>query len=241
LRILAGLENASGDIYVGSKCWLGGGCYLSPQKRDIGFVFQDYALFSNMSIKDNLLFANKDNELALYLLEMTELTEVKDKRVDMLSGGQKQRVSLCRALMRKPKLLLMDEPLSALDPEMRKKLQERILLLHKEFGSTTIMVSHDISEIYKMSNRVISLDSGKLIYDGTPKNLFSSRSGSQKFSFFGEILDITKADILSVIVVSIANQIVEIAISEDEAKSFKVGDSISISTKAFAPVIKHIY
>ncbi len=89
-------------------------------------MFQDYALFPNMSVEQNLLFVTKDKELAKYLLEITELLTLKDRYPDSLSGGQQQRVAICRALMRRPKLLLMDEPLSALDPNMRLKLRADI-------------------------------------------------------------------------------------------------------------------
>ncbi len=130
-EFLAGLESASGNIRVDGNIWLSSNRFLPPQKREIGFVFQDYALFPNMSIEQNLLFVTKDKELAKYLLEITELLTLKDRYPDSLSGGQQQRVAICRALMRRPKLLLMDEPLSALDPNMRLKLQEQILTLHK--------------------------------------------------------------------------------------------------------------
>ena len=162
LRILAGLESANGTLKVEDKIRLDSKKSLAVQERDIGFVFQDYALFENMSVEDNLLFVNKDKELAKHLLKLTELTELTKRLPNTLSGGQKQRVALCRAFMRRPKLLLMDEPLSALDPSMRAKLQNDILTLHNEFKTTTIMVSHDPSEIYKLASRVIVLEMVKL-------------------------------------------------------------------------------
>ncbi|NMD01259.1 MAG: ATP-binding cassette domain-containing protein, partial [Bacteroidales bacterium] len=103
LRILAGLEEASGTINIDNDIWLNNKFSLAPQKRDIGFVFQDYALFPNFSVLDNLLYVNKDKELANYLLKMTELEELKNRFPQTLSGGQKQRISLCRALMNRPK------------------------------------------------------------------------------------------------------------------------------------------
>ena len=176
LRVLAGLEKAEGDIFVEDTVWLGDKKKLPPQQREIGFVFQDYALFDNMTVEENLLFVNKDKALASKLLEMTELTTLSERNVQGLSGGQKQRVSLCRAMMKKPKLLLMDEPLSALDPAMRSKLQEEILKLHKIFGTTTIMVSHDADVSYHLADRIIVLKKGLIAGDGRPDEVLRETS-----------------------------------------------------------------
>ena len=237
LRILAGLESAKGKIVVDDVVWLDKNIYLPPQKREIGFVFQDYALFDNMSVINNLLFVSKDLELANYLLDITELSGLKNRMPTSLSGGQKQRVSLCRAMMKRPKLLLMDEPLSALDPKMRRKLQNEILTLHKEFKTTTIMVSHEPSEIYRLASRVVVLNYGKIIDDGDVKTTLLKRDGSAKFSFDGEILDIIKVDVIYVAIISVANQLVEVVVSKEEKKTLNIGDRVHISTKAFAPII----
>ena len=237
LRILAGLEEAEGEIKVANELWLDGKKSLAPQKRKIGYVFQDYALFPNMTVEENLLFVAKDRALADHLLEMTELDELKNRLPNTLSGGQQQRVSVCRAMMNRPKLLLMDEPLSALDPSMRTKLQNEILTLHKEFGTTTIMVSHDPSEIYRLASRVLVLELGKIINDGKPKDVLLKTQGSQKFSFEGELLDITKVDVIYVAIISIGQQLVEVVVSSDEAENLKIGQKVMVSTKAFAPMI----
>ena len=233
LRILAGLEEAQGSIEVEGVTWLNKKINLPPQKRGIGFVFQDYALFDNMNVKQNLLYVNNDRALADKLLNLTDLGGLKDRSTQKLSGGQKQRVALCRAMMNSPKLLLMDEPLSALDPSMRARLQDEILLLHKEFGTTTIMVSHEPSEIYKLASKVIVLENGKLLKEGTPKDVLLKRSGSQKFSFEGEIIDMIQADIISVAIISIGQQLVEVVLSTHEKEKFKIGDRVNVSTKAF--------
>ena len=237
LRIIAGLETASGKIKIEDDIWLDDKYSLPPQKRDIGFVFQDYALFPNYTVLENLLYVNKDINLANHLLNLTELNELKDRYPQTLSGGQKQRVSLCRAMMNRPKILLMDEPLSALDTNMRTKLQNEILALHKEFETTTIMVSHDPSEIYRLANRVVVLNEGKIINDGLPKDVLLKTSGSAKFSFEGELLDIIKVDVIHIAIISIGQQIVEVVIGNDEIKNLKVGDKIRVSTKAFTPVV----
>lgn len=240
LRILAGLESAKGQIKVDDEVWLDGSHSLPPQQRGIGFVFQDYALFPNMSVLENLLFVRKDKELAKQLLALTELAELADRKPATLSGGQKQRVSLCRAMMNRPTLLLMDEPLSALDPLMRNKLQHEILTLHKNFGTTTIMVSHDPSEIYRLSSRVVVLSQGKVMQDGDAKSVLLRTQGSQKFSFEGELLDIVKVDVIYIAIISIGQQIVEVVLDGSEAKDLHVGDSVSIGTKAFAPMIQRL-
>ena len=238
LRILAGLEEASGIIKINDSIWLDEKFSLSPQKRKIGFVFQDYALFPNYTVLENLLYVNKDIELANHLLKITELSELKNRLPQTLSGGQKQRISLCRALMNRPKILLMDEPLSALDPSMRTKLQNEILTLHKEFNTTTIMVSHDPSEIYRLSNRMVVLNNGQIIKDTTPKEALLKTNGSAKFSFEGELLDIIKVDVIYVAIITIGQQLVEVVIGNEEAKNLKIGDIINVSTKAFAPMVK---
>ncbi len=237
LRILAGLENAEGIIEVDGEVWQNKKKSLPPQKRRIGFVFQDYALFPNMSVVENLLYVKNDKELAERLLEITELRKLRNRLPNTLSGGQKQRVSLCRAMMNRPKLLLMDEPLSALDPVMRTKLQNEIKTLHDEFGTTTLMVSHDASEIYRLASRVVVLDLGEVINDGTPKDILLKTSGSQKFSFEGELLDIVKVDVIYIAIISIAEQLVEVVVSSEEAEEFEIGQKVRVSTKAFTPII----
>ena len=238
LRILAGLEDAKGTLEIDNNIWLNEKFCLASQKREIGFVFQDYALFPNFSVLDNLLYVNKDKELANYLLKMTELEELKNRFPQTLSGGQKQRVSLCRALMNRPKILLMDEPLSALDSNMRTKLQNEILTLHKEFNTTTIMVSHDPSEIYRLANRVVILNFGGIINDGTPKDILLKTKGSQKFSFEGELLDIVKVDVIHIAIVSIGQQLVEVVVGKNEMENLTIGQKVSLSTKAFTPTIQ---
>ncbi len=240
LRLLAGLERGDGEIKAGSAVWQSERFFLDAQKREVGFVFQNYALFDNMTVEKNLLYVQKDKALATHLLEMVQMVEHKKKYPSQLSGGQKQRVALARALMRKPKLLLLDEPLSALDSAMRTKLQNDILRLHKEFKTTTIMVSHDPSEIYRLASKVFLMDRGKIIKEGTPKEVLLKMQGSQKFAFEGEVLDIFKADVVYVVVVAIGRQIVEIVVSSQEAKKFYVGAKVNVGTKAFNPSIELI-
>lgn len=170
LKILSGLVLPDeGTIRVNDEVWFDGNKKINvvPQKRKIGFVFQDYALFPNMSVRQNLAFAasRSDSELIDHLLEITGLQHFASRSPLSLSGGQKQRVALARAVVRRPEILLMDEALSALDEENRAALQNEIKKIHQEFRLTTVMVSHDKKEMYKLSDRILELDMGKVVAD----------------------------------------------------------------------------
>lgn len=231
LRCLAGLEKANGFIKVDDEIWQDEKIFLSPQKRRIGFVFQDYALFENLSVKDNFLFVEKDINHCNKLLDMLGLMSLKDRYPTNLSGGQKQRVALGRAMMRKPKLLLLDEPLSALDPHLRARLQDEISKIQDLFKTTTILVSHDPNEIYKLANYMFVLKNGKIVKKGTPKEILLKTSGSQKFAFSGTLLNLEKIDTIFIATVSVGQQIAEVALASD--LGLKVGDEVTISSKAF--------
>ena len=160
LRIIAGLERSKGRIVVDGERWQEDAFLLPPQKRSVGFVFQDYALFEHMSVKRNLTFVNPDEALAESLLQQLEIEGLRDRKASLLSGGQKQRVALARALMRRPKVLLLDEPLSSLDPRMRRKAAELIKELHERFEMTTLMVSHDVLESQMLADTIWFVQNG---------------------------------------------------------------------------------
>lgn len=174
IRMLAGLlQPDDGSIEVDNSIWFDKSkkINLKPQLRNIGIVFQEYSLFPNMTVRGNLEFAlekNQSKNIVDELLQLTALEQLHNKKPGLLSGGQKQRVALARALIKKPKLLLMDEPLSALDTEMQTKLQDYILKVHHEFNLATILVSHDLNEVIKMSKRVLILEDGQIKKDGLP-------------------------------------------------------------------------
>lgn len=180
LRMLAGLVKPDeGSILVDGQVWFDKAKRIEiiTQQRDIGMVFQDYSLFPNMTIRENLTYAltkGQDGGIIDHLLDIAGLVNLQHQKPLKLSGGQKQRVALARALVRKPKLLLLDEPLSALDRVMRNKLQDYIIQFHREFELTTILVSHDLPEVIKMSERVLVLENGAISQDGAPKNLLES-------------------------------------------------------------------
>ena len=246
LRILGGLTQPdSGKISIHDSVWLDTSkkINLKPQKRKVGFVFQDYALFPNMTVKENLEFAlikGEDNSIINHLIEMVELGELQHRYPLTLSGGQQQRVALARALVQKPKILMLDEPLSALEEEIRYKLQQYILTVHKEFGLTTILISHDISEVLRMSDTVIELENGKIIKQGPTNQIFNYKDLSAKFQLTGTLIQIIKQDFIYILSVQIGKDLVKIVADECEGKDLMIGDKILVSAKAFNPIIQKI-
>ena len=157
-----------------------------------------------------------------------------------MSGGQKQRVALARALANKPKILLLDEALSALDYSMRNELQDYILSMHKKLHLTTIMVSHDIGEISKMSDLLFIMENGKITRSGDVFSLFSNKQISGKFQFNGEILHIEASDVIFIVSVLIGKNLVKVVADEKTAKTLAIGDKVIVVSKAFNPLIYKI-
>ena len=181
LRLIAGLARpAEGTLRVGDETWCdttGRRIHLPTRKRSIGVVFQYYALFPNLSVRGNVEYAlgrRPDADWVDELLQLVRLERLQDRPPGVLSGGQRQRLALIRALARKPSILLLDEPLSALDPALRSELQAEVLRLHQRFGTTTLMVSHDIAEIVRMGDRLVRLDVGRIVSDGHPLAAFGA-------------------------------------------------------------------
>lgn len=178
LRIFAGLTKPlQGRVCVDGVAWTDTSRRLDvpTSRRSIGFVFQDYALFPNMSVRRHVeyaLGARRSARRVDELLQMVGLENLAAAFPTVLSGGQKQRLALIRALARAPALLMLDEPLSALDPAMRRLLQDELRTLHRRFGTTTLMVSHDTSDILRLADRVIRLEEGRIVFDGTPAQSF---------------------------------------------------------------------
>ncbi len=243
LRSLAGLVAPDGgSIRVNGDVWFDGktGATLPPQLRRASYMFQDYALFPNMSVRGNLEFALRPGakrQRIDELIEMMGLGEMQQRKPDTLSGGQKQRVALARALAAEPRLLLLDEPFSALDHATRVRLQDEVLRLQRHYGLTTVMVSHDISEVYKLSQRVVVLEHGRITQQGSPAEIFRAGSGSGKFSFAGEVLAIETADVVFAVTLLVGNQIVRVIATADEAAHLQQGDRVMLMSKAFNPVL----
>jgi len=164
LRTLAGLTRANeGFLEVEGSTWFNSAMNISlpAQKRQVGLVFQDYVLFPNFTVRQNVLYARNEREDADRLLRLLGLSEHADHYPHEISGGQQQRTALARALARKPLLLLLDEPFSALDEALREQAREAVRAAHTASGVTTLLVSHDRVDIERLCDEVIELDGGR--------------------------------------------------------------------------------
>ncbi|PAF41567.1 ATP-binding cassette domain-containing protein [Helicobacter sp. 11S03491-1] len=238
LRILSGLETPNkGKIIVGDKVYFDSekNINLDVQKRKIGFVFQDYALFPHLNVYKNITFGKNNQADVDKIISLMELEPFCQKKISMLSGGQAQRVAIARALASSPDILLLDEPLSAIDGELRLKLQVELKNLSKHFGVSSFLVSHDLGEVFRLSDRVICIENGKISKIGTPDEVFVNKHLSGRIQISGEILKITKSSIVCIADVLIHHAIIRVILSGDEAKKFKVGDCVGVITKAFNP------
>ncbi|WP_321158619.1 sulfate/molybdate ABC transporter ATP-binding protein, partial [Campylobacter jejuni] len=236
LKIIAGLIKPEfGRIEVGDELWLDTqkNINLAIQKRKIGFVFQDYALFPNMSVKENISYAATSKQKVEELLSLMNLENLAKIYPKNLSGGQAQRVALARALAREPQILLLDEPLSALDFKMRSFLQDELVKILQHFKITTLLVSHDLAEIYKLSHRILELSDGKIIKDARTNEFFTSSNLSAKLRLSATLLEIKKSDILMIFTILLNQDIVKITLSEEEFlrtyKNVKIGDTLLLS------------
>ncbi|HHD0624597.1 TPA: sulfate/molybdate ABC transporter ATP-binding protein [Campylobacter jejuni] len=244
LKIIAGLIKPKlGCIEVDNELWFDSSknFSLALQKRKIGFVFQDYALFPNMNVKENIAYAASSKAKVSELLALMDLENLAKIYPKHLSGGQAQRVALARALAREPKILLLDEPLSALDFKMRANLQDELAKILEYFKISTLLVSHDLAEIYKLSHRILELKNGKIIKDFPKNEFFPHSSISAKLRLSATLLEIKKSDILVVLTLLLNQDIIKITLSEEEFlkayQDIKIGDTLILSVKAFNPII----
>lgn len=191
LMVIAGfVRPSSGSINIGGTEVV----LLPPHKREIGMVFQNYALFPHMNVLENIAYPLKLRKIPKpeirarveHVLELVQLQSYGNRRVDQISGGQRQRVALARAIIFEPRILLMDEPLSALDKQLRERMQIEIRRLHDRLGMTTIAVTHDQREALTMSDRVAVLDRGRLIQFDTPRRLYERPTDRFVAEFIGE-------------------------------------------------------
>ncbi|NLH83243.1 MAG: ABC transporter ATP-binding protein [Phyllobacteriaceae bacterium] len=192
LRMIAGFETASGGSIAIDGREVG---HLPPAKRDVGMVFQSYALFPNMTVGENIAFGLKIAKKSAAeirdrvgeMLAIIKLPQLAERYPWQLSGGQQQRVALARALAVRPQVLLLDEPLSALDAKIRVSLREEIRSLQRELGITTIFVTHDQEEALSMSDRVVVMHEGRAAQVGTPFEVYSYPKNRFVASFVGTL------------------------------------------------------
>ncbi|WP_434340128.1 ABC transporter ATP-binding protein [Motilimonas cestriensis] len=190
LRSLAGLNPVDGG-----EIWVNGEniTHHSPQQRGIGMVFQSYALFPNMTTAENIAFGLKmkgmgQQEIQSQVQQVIELVALKGKEKHyphQLSGGQRQRVALARALVVKPRILLLDEPLSALDAKIRKHLRQQIRDIQTELNLTTIFVTHDQEEAMILSDRIFLMNQGKIVQQGSPEQIYTQPANEFVAQFMG--------------------------------------------------------
>ena len=190
LRMIAGLEEISGgDLYIDGV--LENNC--APKDRNIAMVFQSYALYPQMTVYNNMAYAlklrkvNKEeiHQRVLEAAKILKLTPYLDRRPRALSGGQRQRVALGRAIVRKPKVFLMDEPLSNLDAKLRVAMRAEIVRIHEEVGATTIYVTHDQVEAMTMATRIVVMKDGYIQQIGTPNEIYNSPKNMFVAGFIG--------------------------------------------------------
>ena len=190
LRMVAGLEEiSSGDVYIGDTLVND----LPPKLRDIAMVFQNYALYPHMTVYENMAFALKlkkksKDEIKKRVLKAAKILGIEEllqRKPKQLSGGQRQRVAIGRAIVREPKVFLMDEPLSNLDAKMRNQMRAEIIKLHKELDTTFIYVTHDQTEAMTLGTRIVIMKNGFIQQIGTPKEIFNRPNNLFVAGFIG--------------------------------------------------------
>ncbi len=190
LRMIAGLEDITeGEIYIGETKVNN----IPPKDRDIAFVFQSYALYPHMTVRENISFGLKMRKVPKAEIdkkvqeaaEILNLGEYLDRKPKQLSGGQRQRVALGRAIVRNPKVFLMDEPLSNLDAKLRVQMRSEIKKLHERLQTTFIYVTHDQTEALTMGDRIVVLNNGDIQQVGTPDEIYNNPTNSFVAGFVG--------------------------------------------------------
>lgn len=190
LRIIAGLDMPdSGKVILNDKSINDQNTFVSPEERDCSLVFQDYALFPNMTVRQNVSFgknALNNPKKIQELLELTKIDDLENRFPHEISGGQQQRVALVRALATSPSLLLMDEPLSHLDQELRENVRSELINLFRKTKMTVLFVSHDTEDAMAMADNIVVLNNGKVDQIGTPIEIYSSPVNQYVALLFGK-------------------------------------------------------
>ena len=190
LRIIAGLESPDeGQVFLDGKDVTN----LEPNDRDVNTVFQNYALFPHMTVEENVGYGLKLKKVAKgeikkkvsHMLELVQLSGYEKRKPSELSGGQRQRVAIARALVNNPKVLLLDEPLGALDLQLRRAMQHELKRLHKKLGITFVYITHDQEEAISMSDRIAVMNAGRFEQIGTPDEIYNHPKTSYVATFVG--------------------------------------------------------
>jgi molybdate transport system ATP-binding protein len=209
-------------------------------------IFQHFNLLSSHTVFENIAFPLKlvhtpKPDIKKRVSELLALVHLEDKRHAYpanLSGGQKQRVALARAIARQPKILLLDEPLSALDDDMRNRLQDYIFKAHQQYNLTTILVSHHLPEILRLADSVIVLERGKISREGNPANIFPAQENFGENQHVGEITDIKKCDKGFIIFVSCEDRNINFIAEDAEISGLKIGGKILVSAKTYNSLVR---
>jgi len=188
LEIIAGLEApATGEVWIDDTL----ATDMPPERRRLGFMYQDYLLFPHLTVRRNIMFGLRDGDKRDKLRYVDEIAEqlgirhLLDRNVRGLSGGEQQRIALARALAPKPRALLLDEPLSALDPQNRRVVRRELIGLHRQFGTTTIHVTHDFEEALVVSERLAVMNQGEVVQIGVPEEVVNKPNSKFVADFFG--------------------------------------------------------
>jgi molybdate transport system ATP-binding protein len=244
LRMVAGLTAPDeGRIAFGGRVLFDSAARTNvpPQHRRVGLVFQEYALFSKMTVEQNVRYGlprGADGSVVDSLLDTFGLSGLRRRLPAMLSGGQQQRVALARTLAASPSVLLLDEPLSALDPAMRNSLQEALTSARRAMPVLTFLVSHDCGEIFRLATRVMRIANGSVVASGTPQEIFGGHG--DRLRVMGQVLDNRTQGAVNVVTIAVGEEISRIALSHEEAAGLVPGDRVSVSVKAFNPDVRKV-
>lgn len=238
LRCIAGLENIdSGDIELNGNSIKD----LAPNKRNVNTVFQNYALFPHLNIYDNIAYGPKiknnlsDSELKEKIekfLDLVQMSGYENRMPDQLSGGQRQRIAIARALINEPDILLLDEPLGALDLKLRKHMQSELSSLQKQTGTTFVYITHDQDEALNMSDRIAIMNKGEIVQIGSPRDIYNNPNDLFVTEFIGD-RNIKKVEVVETkngtSKVRLGNNIVEIRCSRNLICNSKPGDIVTLA------------
>ena len=237
LRMIAGLESiSSGDLYIGDERVND----THPKDRDIAMVFQNYALYPHMTIRENMAFGLKMRKFSKEEIDkrvneaakILDLEEYLDRKPKQLSGGQRQRVALGRAMVREPKVFLMDEPLSNLDAKLRVQMRSEIKKLHKKIGTTFVYVTHDQVEALTMGDRIVILNKGYVQQTGTPQEVYSDPDNIFTAGFVGSpAMNFFDAKVLSENEIEVTGQIIKLS---EKLKSVVIKNNLVSKEVVFA-------